>query len=131
MGTAKAWFPAPTRAVRAGGVIREGRVVVKGAAEGYVIEGATAGTVPGWGVSVQAASAAENILDVACVPGTIVKAEAGGSVTFGDRCTFNNAGKLITATAGTEYVIGVALESASDGQYFALQLTSMHVKWAA
>lgn len=131
MASGKAWFPAPTRAVRAGGAIREGRVVVKGAAEGYVIEAATAGTVPGWGVSVQAASAAEDVIDVACVPGTIVKAEAGAAITFGDRCTFNNAGELIAASAGTEYVVGIALESAADGAYFQLQLTSMHVKWAA
>ncbi|MCC7060736.1 MAG: DUF2190 family protein [Burkholderiaceae bacterium] len=131
MATAKAWYPAPTRAVRAGGAIREGRIVVKGAAEGYVIEAATAGTVPSWGVSVQAATAAGDIIDVCCVPGSIAKVEAGGAVTFGDRVTFNNAGEVITATAGTEYVVGIALESAADGAYFAMQLTSGHVKWAA
>ncbi len=127
----KAWYPAPTRAVKAGGAIREGRVVVKGAAEGYVIEGATAGTVVGWGISVQAAAAAEDAIDIVCVPGSIAKCEAGGSITLGDRLTFNNAGELITATANTEYVVGVALETVSDGEYLSVQLTSMHVKWAA
>lgn len=131
MNHAKSWNPVPTRAVKAGGAIREGRVVVKGASAGYVIEGATAGTVPGFGISVQAATAAEESIDIVCVPGMIAKCEAGGSVTFGDRVTFNNAGEIITASAGTEYVIGIALESASDGDYFSVQLTSMHVKWAA
>jgi hypothetical protein len=127
----KSWNPVATRAVKAGGVIREGRVVVKGAADGYVIEGATAGTVPAWGISVQAAAAAEDSIDIVCVPGCIAKVEAGGTITLGDRLTFNNAGELITATAGTEYVVGIALEGASDGEYLSMQLTSMHVKWAA
>jgi hypothetical protein len=106
-------------------------VVVKGAAEGYVIEGATAGTVVGWGVSVQAAAAAEDSIDIVCVPGSIAKCEAGGNITLGDRLTFNNAGELIAATAATEYVVGIALETVSDGEYLSVQLTSMHVKWAA
>lgn len=131
MGTAKTWSPVPSRAVRAGGAIREGRVVVEGAAEGYVIEGATAGTVPAFGISVQAAAAAEDIIDIVCVPGMIAKCEAGGTIGYGDRLTFNNAGELIVATATSEYVVGLALEAASDGQYFSMQLLSPHVKWAA
>ena len=131
MINAKTWNPVATRAVVAGGVIREGRVVVKGATAGAVIEGGTAGTVPAWGISVQAAAAAGDSLDIVCVPGCIAKCEAGDTITLGDRLTFNNVGELITATAGTEYVVGIALEGASDGEYLSVQLTSMHVKWAA
>ena len=119
---AKTWNPVPTRAVVVGGVIREGRFVVKGASAGVVIEGATASTVPPLGVSVQAAAAAGESIDIVCVPGMIAKVEAGGAVTHGDLIAFNSAGEGIAATDGAEYVCGRALETAADGEYFAMQL---------
>lgn len=121
---AKTWNPVPTRAVVVGGVIREGRFVVKGASAGVVIEGATASTVPPLGVSVQAAAAAGESIDIVCVPGMIAKVEAGDAVTHGDLIAFNAAGEGIAATDGAEYVCGRALETAADGEYFAMQLWS-------
>lgn len=119
---AKTWNPVPTRAVVVGGAIREGRFVVKGASAGVVIEGATPSTVPPLGVSVQAATAAGESIDIVCVPGMIAKVEAGGAVTHGDLIAFNSAGEGIAATDGAEYVCGRALETAADGEYFAMQL---------
>ena len=46
----------------------------------------------------------------------VAKGWLGGTVTVDDRLTTTSAGKLVTSTAAGDHIIGIALESGTDGK---------------
>ena len=52
--------------------------------------------------------------------GTAQAVAGTGGVTNGDKCTTATDGRLVTTTTSGHYVLGVALETASVGEQFAL-----------
>jgi hypothetical protein len=62
-------------------------------------------------------------------PGAVTKVSAGGTITAGDSVGSDASGEAITLLEGTDttkYILGIALESAVDGDIVYIQLTAPH-----
>jgi hypothetical protein len=70
--------------------------------------------------------AAGKIVNVAPFTGRKMKAYAGGTITAGQNVTADAAGELVAATTGN-FIYGVALESAVDGDIFQFLAVAMGV----
>lgn len=55
----------------------------------------------------------------------VVKVEAGGNVTAGDKVQSDNAGKALTAASG-DHVLGRALTGGASGELISVLLNSSH-----
>ena len=106
---------------KAGGAISKGMAVKMGADNQHVVV-CTAKTDKSIGVAQGDASAAEDAIEVA-VCGGGAKGKAGGSISAGDLVSPTTDGSLIvTTTAGDRYV-GIAMEDASSGDIFSVQMS--------
>jgi len=54
----------------------------------------------------------------------IAEAEAGGNITRGDLLTVNASGQVVAVSAGTDGVIGIAMQSAASGDYIDVLIDS-------
>ena len=88
------------------------KLVTFGVADGEVVE-ATAVTDTLIGVAEQIGSRDNDRVDV--VVGGICEVEAGGTITRGDVLTANASGKAVTSSAGTDRIVGIAMQSAVSG----------------
>lgn len=102
------WDPALVQAYLAEGIINPNRVVVFGAASGGVLQGSAAAGLS-LGVYLGASIAAIGDQVPVAIAG-IAFAQAGGTVTRGQKLSGNASGQVITALTTTQ-VIGIALES--------------------
>lgn len=62
--------------------------------------------------------------------GLVIKGRAGDTVTLGAAITFESAGGLLPTTTVGDYVLGTALNAATDGQNVYV-LGSGHMRYAA
>jgi len=86
-----------------------GRMLVTfGAADGKVAE-ASAVSDPLLGVAEQIGSRDNDRVDV--IVAGIAEVVAGGNITRGDSLTANASGQAITSVAGTDRIVGLALQS--------------------
>ena len=51
-------------------------------------------------------------------------AEAGGTIAAGDQLEYNPTGDVLITSAGTNTVVGIALESATVGQTFSFRVST-------
>ncbi len=70
------------------------------------------------GVSITAAAAAGEALEVVCQPGCRVRVEAGAAITIGDAVESDASGRAITHGGATARRLGNALEAASAAGQF-------------
>lgn len=86
-----------------------GRTLVTfAAADGEVAE-ASAVSDPLLGIAEQIGSRDNDRVDV--IVAGIAEAVAGGNITRGDALTANASGQVVTSAAGTDRIIGLALQS--------------------
>ncbi len=107
---------------KAGAAIPEGSVVKPGADNQHVLKSAAA-TSKNFGIAQNAALAAEDKVEVA-LPGGGGKGLAGGSISFGDCVTSDGNGALVTTVTAGDRVVAIAMEDASAGDLFSLQVVS-------
>lgn len=91
-----------------------GRRVVAVGASDFAAVTASAVSSPAIGISEQIGSRLNDTVVDVILSGT-AEAVAGGTITRGDRLTSNGSGAVITSTAETDRIVGVALQSAVSG----------------
>lgn len=87
----------------------------------------TAAAVTASGVAVAGIAAAEKIASdgvtkLAVYRGGIFKVTASGSVTVGQALVADNSNKFSNAVVNAEHIAGIALETATDGETFLMEL---------
>jgi len=98
-----------------------GRTLVTfGAADGEVVA-ATAVTDTLIGVAEQIGSRDNDRVDV--VIGGIAEANAGGNITRGDILTTDGSGRAVTSAAGTDRIVGIAMQNGVVGDVIDILIT--------
>ena len=110
---------------KAGAAIPNGSVVKPGADNAHVLKSVLA-TSKNFGIAQNAASAAEDKVEVA-LPGGGGRALAGGSISFGDLLTADTNGALVATTTANDRVIAIAMEDASSGDLFSVHVCVSNV----
>jgi len=105
---------------KAGAAIAQGCVVKPGADREHVLVSAAA-TSKNFGIAMNAASAAEDKVEVA-LPGGGAKGLAGGTVAFGDLLTSDADGKLVATTTANDRAVAMAMEDAVVGDLFSVHI---------
>lgn len=110
---------------KAGAAIAEGSVVKPGADNQHVLVSAAA-TSKNFGIAQNAATAAEDKVEVA-MPGGGAKGLAGGTVAFGDLLTSDASGKLVATTTANDRVVAIAMEDAVVNDLFSVHVVVSNV----
>lgn len=102
---------------KAGAPIAKNTIVMFDSSDDYVIV-ATANTDLPIGVSIGAAAAAQNRIEV-CVAG-IAEIKAAGAITRGDYAVATTGGEAVAGTASTakQQAIGIAMQGVDDDDIF-------------
>ena len=107
-------------AFKATAAVARGLVVKGGATKEYVAV-VSAATDKGIGIVQNAATAADDQIEVA-LPGGGAIAKLGGTVAFGDMLGFNTDGKLIKVAQASDRVIAMAMQDGVDGDLIAVEV---------
>lgn len=105
---------------KADGVIAKGKAVKIGTDKEHVAVSA-ANTDPSIGIAQSAATAAEDVIEVA-IPGGGAKALANETITAGKLLVPHTDGEMAQTNASGDRVIAVALENAVAGDLFAVEV---------
>ena len=118
-------FPPKVLTFKAGATgIVKGCVVKPGADNQHVLVSAAA-TDKNFGISLNAAAAAEDKVEVA-LPGGGAKALLGGTVAFGDYLTADASGKLVATTTANDKVVAQAMEDGVLNDLIAVHVLSFN-----
>lgn len=99
-------------------------VAVKIGSDSQHVALVTAATDKAIGITQNTTDAAEQAMEVA-LPGGGAKARAGGTIAAGDELGFDaSTGKMVKVASASDRVIAIAMESAVDGDYFAVEVTA-------
>lgn len=102
----------------ADGAIPKGSVVKVGSDAKHVAK-STAATAKNFGIAQNAATAADDKVEVA-LPGGGAKGLAGGTISYGDLLTADSNGALVATTTANDRVVGIALEDAVANDVFSV-----------
>jgi hypothetical protein len=106
---------------KAGAAIPQGSVVKPGADNQHVLKAAAA-TDKAFGIAQNAATTAEDLVEVA-LPGGGAKALAGGTISFGDLLSSDANGALVASTTDNDRHVAVAMEDAVAGDLFSVHVS--------
>jgi len=104
--------PTLTKTFKAPSAVAGRRAVTFGGADRTAAQ-ASAVSNPLLGIAEQIGSRDNQRVDV--IVSGIAEADAGGNITRGDALTTDANGKVVTSSAGTDRIVGIALQSAVDG----------------